>query len=267
MKNLYTISITIFLLSIGNLLLAQEKSTHDSGKKCTDYLEAFKEEYHNFCELTDTATAYAFFEEVNLQLNEEKTKSERRKISLIITYIAFCLIGITAAYYFLLFRRKKCLLKMGGKGQGRALVKTEISGYEKIKEDGDEKQNGMPDEADLLIMKDIEQLMVEEKLYREHSFTVNCLALKLGAKRYYVSEAINHCYKKSFNTYINEYRIKEAIQILSKQDSDTLTIDEIAFNIGFNNRLNFYRVFKKTTGMSPSEFRSNIKRNNLYFKV
>jgi len=256
MKNLHTISLTILLFFLGNALPAQEKSVHDSSKKCTNYLETFKEEHHKFCELTDTVMAFAFFEEVFFQLNEEKIKSKRRKTSLIITYTAFGLIGIVSTHYFISYRKKKYLLHIGRKRQDRAFVKTEILGNEKIKEDGAEKQNGTPDEVDFLIMKDIEQLMVEEKLYREHSLTVNCLALKLGAKRHYVSEAINHCFKKSFNTYINEYRINEAIQLLSKQDTDSLTIDSIALDIGFNNRLSFYRVFKKMTGLSPTEFRN-----------
>jgi len=261
MKNLYTIPIAILLFFFGNALLAQEKSVHDSGKKCTDYLETFKEEHHKFCNLTDTATAYAFFEEVSLQLNEEKIKSNRRKTSLIITYIALTLIIIVATHYFKLYRKKKSLLYMDEKYKHFDFTHTEISGNGKITEERVEKQNSTPDEVDLLIMKDIEKLMVEEKLYRVHSLTVNCLALKLGAKRHYVSQAINHCFKRGFNTYINEYRVKEATRLLSKQGTDTLTIDDIALAIGFNNRLSFYRVFKKMTGLTPAEFRSAYKKN------
>jgi len=115
------------------------------------------------------------------------------------------------------------------------------------------KPNGMPDEFDRSMMTDIEKLMSEEHLYRDPTLSVDLLAQKIGAKRHYVSNAINLCTDKSFNTFVNEYRIKEAIQLLSKTDAPT--IDMIAFETGFNDRQNFYRVFKKMTGLSPTEFR------------
>jgi len=113
----------------------------------------------------------------------------------------------------------------------------------------------LPDQTDLFIMKEIERLMTDEKLYKEPSLTVDMLAQKLGIKRYNVSIAINSCTQKNFSALINEYRIKEAILILS---SNKLTIDRIAFDCGFSDRKSFYRVFKKVTGLSPTEFRNNV---------
>jgi len=120
-----------------------------------------------------------------------------------------------------------------------------------------EKPTDLSDSADTTIMKDIERLMSEEKLFREITLSVDSLAHKLGVKRYYISEAINHCTQKSFNTFVNEYRIKEAIRLLSAKENEAIPIDDIAFDSGFNDRKNFYRVFKKMTGLSPSGFRNN----------
>jgi len=85
--------------------------------------------------------------------------------------------------------------------------------------------------------------------------TVDMLAQKLGLKRYNVSIAINRCTQKNFNTLINEYRIKEAILSLSNKK---FTVDQIAFDCGFSDRKSFYRIFKKITGLSPTEFRNNV---------
>jgi AraC-like DNA-binding protein len=117
---------------------------------------------------------------------------------------------------------------------------------------------GIEFEVDLLIMKEIEKLMLEDKLYRDTTLSVDLLAHKLKAKRYYISMTINRCMSKSFNTFINEYRIKEAIQLLSKNENNTFKIDSIAFDVGFNDRKSFHRVFKKMTGLSPTEFKRNI---------
>ena len=81
------------------------------------------------------------------------------------------------------------------------------------------------------------------------------LAQKLGMKRHHVSAAINKCTQKNFNTIINEYRIKEAVLALS---NDKLNVDRIALLCGFSDRRSFYRVFKKMTGLSPTEFRNNM---------
>jgi YesN/AraC family two-component response regulator len=118
--------------------------------------------------------------------------------------------------------------------------------------------NGVPDEADFTIMEVVERQMSEEKLYTDTTLSLDSLAQKLDIKRHYLSEAINRCTKKSFNTFINEYRIKEAIRLLSKSDAKNFSIDQIAFDSGFNNRISFHRVFKKITGLSPTEFRKNV---------
>jgi len=121
-----------------------------------------------------------------------------------------------------------------------------------------EKQNEPANESDLVIMKAILNLMMKEKLYRDANLSVDLLAHKIGAKRHYVSTAINRCMNRSFNTFVNEYRIREAIQVLSKNDNNAFTIDAVAYDTGFNDRNNFYRVFKKMTGLSPTDFRKNV---------
>jgi YesN/AraC family two-component response regulator len=54
--------------------------------------------------------------------------------------------------------------------------------------------------------------------------------------------------------------VKEAIHLLSQQASTSKSVDEIADTAGFNDRKSFYRVFKKTTGLSPTDFRKNMVR-------
>jgi len=183
------------------------------------------------------------------QLNTEKIRSYGYQRSLIITLIALISIGGMLAFYFVLYNQKKAAYKeLVRKSQEWAHVNE------------DELKNEVPDEVDFLIMKEIEKIMSEDRIYRDTTLSVDLLAQKIGYKRHNVSMAINHCMNKSFNTFINEYRVKEAIHILSKSNINTFTVDAIAFDVGFGNRRTFYRVFKKMTGLSPTEFRLMTSR-------
>jgi len=117
-----------------------------------------------------------------------------------------------------------------------------------------EAQNAPPDETDFSIIKDIERLMTEDKIYRNSALSVDSLAQLLGLKRYLISGAINRCAKKDFSAFVGEYRIKEAIRLLSEKNAHRFSLDSIAFDSGFNDRRNFNRVFKKMTGVTPTEF-------------
>lgn len=117
----------------------------------------------------------------------------------------------------------------------------------------------IPDDAnDRLIMEMIEQAIVDDCLYKHLDLTLDMLVAHTGLNRSYLSGALNRCVGKNFNTYVNEYRVKEAIRLMSEPANANYTIEAIAFESGFNARSNFYRTFKKLTGLSPANFRKNL---------
>ena len=59
--------------------------------------------------------------------------------------------------------------------------------------------------------------------------------------------------------YVCEVRVRKAATLLR---GSKLSIDEIAEQTGFPNRYYFSRVFKKLTGHSPADFRSNYRFSN-----
>ena len=113
------------------------------------------------------------------------------------------------------------------------------------------------DPHDEIIMAEVEKAMSERKLYKRADLTLDVLAKEVGFNRYYLSGALNRCAGKNFNSYVNEYRVKEAIRIMSEPGNDNLTADAVAFGAGFNDRQALHRVFKKITGLSPRDFRMN----------
>ena len=57
---------------------------------------------------------------------------------------------------------------------------------------------------------------------------------------------------KSFVSYLNELRIYHAIVLIKKS---SLTLSEIAYEVGYEDFQNFHRAFKRIMGVSPSSYR------------
>ena len=103
------------------------------------------------------------------------------------------------------------------------------------------------------------KLMEEEKPYLESDLNLEELANMLDISRHHTSQVINEHFNQSFNDYINKYRIDEAKSLLSSDEYTSLTIIEVSYRVGFNNRITFYNAFKKSEGISPSDFRKRKK--------
>lgn len=110
---------------------------------------------------------------------------------------------------------------------------------------------------DLALMEAISGLMEKEKIYVDPELSTETLAARLGVNRNAISKAVNSTQQKNFTAFINDYRIREAVRLLSDSVNDSLPTDAIATDAGFNSRETFYRAFKARTGITPAQFRKN----------
>lgn len=86
-------------------------------------------------------------------------------------------------------------------------------------------------------------------------FGLNQLAEALKSNVRYLSQTVNEMSGKNFPTFLGEYRVREACRQLSNPDTPgRLTIEAIANNVGFKSRSAFSVVFKRITGLSPSDY-------------
>ncbi len=107
-------------------------------------------------------------------------------------------------------------------------------------------------------LKSLLKLMEEEKPYRDSELTLPKLAEKLNITPHNLSEVINTRLNQNFFDFINHYRVEEVKRALKDPEKQHLTILSIAFDAGFNSKTAFNTVFKKHTGVTPSEFRSKF---------
>jgi len=97
--------------------------------------------------------------------------------------------------------------------------------------------------------------MDEDKLYLNPNLNLHLVANHTGLGLKTISKVINQNLHKSFNDFVNEYRVKELQQKIEKAELNYLTIEGIAFECGFNSKATYQRAFKEFTGLSPSDFR------------
>jgi AraC-like DNA-binding protein len=104
------------------------------------------------------------------------------------------------------------------------------------------------------VMAALRKVMEEEKLWMNPALNLSLLTRQTGIPAKTISAVLNQHLNKSFNEFINGYRI-DAIKarLLSAEDKN-LTIAGLAYECGFNSQPTFQRAFKSIQGESPSEF-------------
>jgi AraC-like DNA-binding protein len=97
--------------------------------------------------------------------------------------------------------------------------------------------------------------METDKLYLNADLTLYSLAAHIKIPPKTVSIVLNQYISKSFNEFVNTYRIQAFKDKIKEPEAARLTIEGLALDCGFNSKPTFQRVFKEMTGRLPSEFR------------
>ena len=128
-----------------------------------------------------------------------------------------------------------------------------ISAVAKVK---DQTTNFYDDyEADAEYVDRIVKFMDAEKPYLKSNITLDSLSEMLDVPARELTALLNGHFKMNYYEFINNYRIKEAKEILKMHKDQT--ISDVYLAVGFNSKSVFNTFFKKNTGMTPSEYRKN----------
>jgi len=109
-------------------------------------------------------------------------------------------------------------------------------------------------EAEQYIDK-ITHIMITEKPYLDADLTLPALATMLQIPSHQLSRVINDKLGLNFFDFVNKYRVEEVKAKIKDPKFDNLSLLGIAFDCGFNTKSAFNRVFKKMTGLTPSEYK------------
>jgi len=108
-------------------------------------------------------------------------------------------------------------------------------------------------------LKRLNDYMEHEKPFTKSRLTINLLSEAIDIPSHHLSQLINDKLNQNFFDFINQYRVNEAKVKLLDPGNKHLTILGIAFDSGFNSKASFNRIFKKFTGLTPSEFLADPK--------
>lgn len=101
------------------------------------------------------------------------------------------------------------------------------------------------------------EFMETNKPYLKSDLKISDLADSLSVPYHHLSQLINDEFLVNFYDFINKYRIEDAKKLLI-EDNRNFKILAIAYEVGFNSKATFNRVFKKFTGLTPSEFKEKF---------
>lgn len=113
----------------------------------------------------------------------------------------------------------------------------------------------MPVEKDAHLLElraKLEAWMETTKPYLNKDFGLVQLMEVLPMNRTYLSKFINTEYDCSFYQFVTNYRIKEAKRLM--REHPDMLLQDVADQSGFSSATVFGRIFRRETGVTPTEW-------------
>lgn len=83
---------------------------------------------------------------------------------------------------------------------------------------------------------------------------VRSISESCGIDRSYLSKIFKYATGYTLQEYLIQFRVKKAKQLLKET---SLSVQHVSYSVGYNDAFSFSKVFKKQTGMSPTEWRKS----------
>ena len=103
-----------------------------------------------------------------------------------------------------------------------------------------------------------------ESNYANENLTLGEVASKIGITPNYLSSIFGKDDGENFSEYLNRIRIQKAAQLLK---SSSMSIDNIAHEVGYSDSFYFSKVFRKLIGITPREYRKMQTVRKLHYTI
>ncbi len=113
--------------------------------------------------------------------------------------------------------------------------------------------NSSTENESLETTNSIAELVYKEKYFIGTENDINGIAKSIGLSKNELSKIINKD-NSSFSSWINEIKIKYAIELIKENYLESYSVDALSSACGFNSKNTFYRAFKTQTGCTPKDY-------------
>lgn len=120
------------------------------------------------------------------------------------------------------------------------------------------KKSGLQKQDMFSIYNTLENLMQTQQLYLQPTLSLKELSEKSNIPQHHITQTLNNYASVNFYDYINAYRIATFKQKIQQGEAENFSLLGIALDCGFNSKSSFNRIFKNSTGKSPSEYKKSI---------
>jgi len=111
---------------------------------------------------------------------------------------------------------------------------------------------------DQLLIGRLVTYMTEKKSYLDSELTLSSLAKDINMSRSQLSQLINDGLGENFYDFVNKYRVEEVKRLMTDPQAKNFNLLGIALEAGFKSKSTFNLIFKRFTGLTPTEYRKNL---------
>ncbi len=105
-----------------------------------------------------------------------------------------------------------------------------------------------------VLMKGLQRAVAYIQSNFTHPLSLAAVAAEAGMNRTWFSEVFEREMGRGFSRYLTDLRVTTAKRLLRNEE---WSIKEICYECGFSSMSTFLYAFRKTVGMTPTEFRKN----------
>ncbi len=104
------------------------------------------------------------------------------------------------------------------------------------------------------LKSDLETIMINEKPFLDSRLNLTDLSEMINCSSNQLSLLLNESIGKNFYDYVNEYRLGYFHELTRNPKNKQFTFLSLAYESGFNSKSTFNSFFKRSTGVTPSEY-------------
>jgi AraC-like DNA-binding protein len=110
------------------------------------------------------------------------------------------------------------------------------------------------------VVTNLKKAMETDRVFLNPNLNLDILSQHSSIPSKTISSVLNQHLQKSFNEFVNGYRVEEVKRRLQETSQSNLTILGTALESGFNSKASFQRIFKEMTGISPGEYQKTFAK-------